>query len=208
MRSGPRSKRSPPQARPIAWATKVNGVSSQYGDPSWAAHQVLGPPNVFPKHGDIPQAWASAAPDTGTEWIEVGFARPSPIAAVVVYETFNPGAIVGVTLLTEDGESVAAPMDRAVAETSPEGSVHRRFELACTTGRVWAVRLELDSLRVPVERDRRDRRRALRSVAISSPKLCDPHHAVMEGSCSTVTSPAFMDALVGSASRSCNSRRI
>jgi OmpA-OmpF porin, OOP family len=142
--------RSPPQARqPIVWATTVNGVSSQYGDTSWAARQVLGPPNVFPNHGDIPQAWASAAPDGGTEWIEVGFAPPSSIAAVVVYETFNPGALAGVTLLTEDGASVAVSTDREVAETSPEGSVHRRFELACTPRRVRAVRLDLDSLRVP-----------------------------------------------------------
>lgn len=48
-----------------------------------------------------------------------------------------------------NGATVAAPMDQEVAETSPEGSVHRRFELACSQGRVQAVRLELDSVRVP-----------------------------------------------------------
>jgi hypothetical protein len=139
----------PPPKQPIAWASTVRGFSSQYGDPSWAATQVLGPPNVFPKHGDIPQAWASHGPDDGAEWIEVGFARPSAIAAVVIYETYNPGAVARVTLTMENGATIAAPMDQEVAETSPEGSVHRRFELACTQGRVQAVRLELDSVRVP-----------------------------------------------------------
>lgn len=133
---------------PVAWASEVRGVSSQYGTSGWAANQVLGPPDVFPKHGDIPQAWASQAPDNGAEWIEVGFARPSEIAAVVIYETFNPGAIARVTLKLEDGTIVTVPTDREVVETSPEGSVQRRFELACTQRRALAVQLELDSARV------------------------------------------------------------
>jgi hypothetical protein len=132
----------------IAWATAVRGFSTQYGDPSWAATQVLGPPNVYPKHGDIPQAWASLGPDDPAEWIEVGFAHPSPIAAVVVYETYNPGAISRVTLQMEGG-AVIAMLSGQIAETSPDGSVQRRFDLPCTRDRVQAVRIDLDSARVP-----------------------------------------------------------
>lgn len=127
----------------------VRGVSSQYGTSAWAATQVLGPPNVFPKHGDIPQAWATLGPDDGAEGIEVGFARPSEISAVVIYETFNPGAVAHATLKLEDGTTAAVPVDREIVETSPGGSVERRFELACTQRRVLAVQLELDSVRVP-----------------------------------------------------------
>ncbi|HWO23941.1 MAG TPA: hypothetical protein VNO30_34600 [Kofleriaceae bacterium] len=139
---------SKPAPRRLAWASSVQGVSSQYGDPSWAATQVLGPPNVFPRHGDVPQAWASRGPDDPLEWIAVGFTRASSISAVVVYETFNPGAIVRVTLTAEGGASFEVPVEQADEETSPEGSVRRRFELPCTPYRVRTVRLELDSSRV------------------------------------------------------------
>ena len=139
---------APPRSTPTTWASAVRGFSSQYGTPSWAATQVLGPPNVYPKHGDLPQAWASRGPDDGIEWLEVSFDRPSPISAVVVYETFNPGAIARVTLTLEDGAIVSVPLDRQVAEPSPESSVRRRFELECTRGRVQAARLELDTTRV------------------------------------------------------------
>ena len=64
-----------PAPRPIVWASSVRGFSSQYDDPSWAATQVFGAPNVFPRHGDIPQAWASRGPDDPAEWIEVESAR-------------------------------------------------------------------------------------------------------------------------------------
>lgn len=139
---------APPRPRPIAWASSVEGFSSQYDDPSWAATQVLGPPDVFPRHGDLPQAWASRGPDDPAEWIAVGFARASPIAAVVVHETFNPGAIDRVALTSEDGTIFEVPVDPADVETSPAGSVRRRFELPCTPYRVRTVRLDLDSVRV------------------------------------------------------------
>jgi hypothetical protein len=144
--SMPESRAAPP--RPLAWASSVQGFSSQYDDPSWAATQVLGPPNVFPRHGDIAQAWASRGPDDPAEWIAVGFTRASSIAAVVVYETFNPGAIARVALTAEDGASFEVPVEQAAVETSSEGSVRRRFELACTPYRVRTVRLELDSILV------------------------------------------------------------
>lgn len=134
--------------RPIVWASSVNGFSSQYGAPSWAATQALGPPDVFPRNGDIPQAWASQLPDGPGEWIAVGFPRARAIAAVVVYETFNPGAIARVTLTADDGGSFEAPMGQADAETSPDGSVRRRFQLPCTPYRVRSVRIELDTARV------------------------------------------------------------
>jgi hypothetical protein len=142
-------ERSAAPPRPIAWASSVQGFSSQYGDPSWAATQALGPPDVFPRHGDLPQAWATLGPDDPAEWIAVGFDRASSIAAVVVHETFNPGAIARVALTSEDGARFEVPVDQAAVETSPEGSVRRRFELPCTPYRVRTVRLELDSTRVP-----------------------------------------------------------
>ena len=142
-------ERSVPPPRPIAWASSVQGFSTQYDDPLWAAAQALGPPNVFPRHGDVQQAWASRAPDDPGEWIAVGFARASAIAAVVVYETFNPGAIARVTLTSESGAIFEVPVDPADVETSPQGSVRRRFELACTPYQVRTVRLELDTMRVP-----------------------------------------------------------
>jgi hypothetical protein len=137
-----------PRPLPIAWASAVQGFSSQYDDPSWAATQVLGPPNVFPRHGDLPQAWASRLPDGPAEWIAVEFARASPIAEVVVYETFNPGSIARVALTAEDGSVHDVPVEPAEVEASPEGSAVRRFRLPCTAYRVRSVRLELDTAQV------------------------------------------------------------
>ena len=61
------------------WASKNLQVSSEWqkvggkwdsSGGKWSASQVLGAPDVFPKSGDLPQAWASKAKG-GKEWIEV-----------------------------------------------------------------------------------------------------------------------------------------
>ena len=38
----------------MQWAHLLKGFSSQYDTRSWAAVQVVGPPKVYPNHGDLP----------------------------------------------------------------------------------------------------------------------------------------------------------
>ena len=69
---------------------------------NWSARHLLGPPDTF-LMGDLGTAWASATPDGQKEWIECGY-DPAVIASrVLVYETYNPGALTAVTTIDGDG---------------------------------------------------------------------------------------------------------
>ena len=128
-------------AQPI-WATTVRGFSSEYTADAWSARQVLGAPDVYPGTGDDEHAWASATADGRAEWLEVGFAQPRPISAVEVYETFNPGAVGRLELVTTTGRRI-------------EVKTHRRYpdarqvvQVECTSEPIAAVRVHVDSKRV------------------------------------------------------------
>jgi tetratricopeptide (TPR) repeat protein len=123
------------------WATSVRAVSSQYGVSSWSAAQALGPPDTYPAYGDARTAWASLAEDGGPETIEVGFAEPVRARAIVVYETFNAGAITTVELVMAGGRRVVY---RGAPVATRETRIHS-VELPCTPEPVLAVKLVLDS---------------------------------------------------------------
>lgn len=72
------------------WVSRVRGFSSAY-DRGWEATCIIGPPSVYPRHGDIWGAWAPLR-STGThEWIEIEFSRPVYPTGILIFETFNPG---------------------------------------------------------------------------------------------------------------------
>jgi hypothetical protein len=126
----------------VEWATSVRDVSSEYSDNGWSARQALGPPDVFPAEGDVPQAWASLTPDAAVEFIEVGYERPMRASGVDIYETFNPGAVTLVQLFSAQQEVVSVA-------TSPTSDQPLRARLACTEEPIVAVKLTLDSAAVP-----------------------------------------------------------
>ncbi|WP_414665119.1 tetratricopeptide repeat protein [Horticoccus sp. 23ND18S-11] len=49
------------------------------------------------------EAWCPAQQNSGEDWIELTFARPTPARGVRVRQTFNPGAIVKVEAVATDG---------------------------------------------------------------------------------------------------------
>lgn len=69
---------------------------------SWGIEQVTGPPNTR-TYGDQPTAWASQTQDGQPEWIEVQYAQSVKPFEIVVYETYNPGAITKVTAFDQFG---------------------------------------------------------------------------------------------------------
>jgi hypothetical protein len=71
----------------------------------WGPEQATGPPDT-PAAGDFTSAWASLTPDGQDEWLLLEYAEPILPAAVLVHETFNPGALVRVTVFKLDGEEV------------------------------------------------------------------------------------------------------
>lgn len=63
---------------------------------SWSVEQVTGPPNT-PGAGDLATAWASQSQDGQAEWILLEYSHRIEAQAVIVHETYNPGALVRVT---------------------------------------------------------------------------------------------------------------
>ncbi len=132
-----------PERATVMWASSVLGFSSQYSEDSWSARQALGVPNVYPQHGDLAHAWASRGPDDNAEWIELGYASPHAVSAVEIYETFNPGAVDTVELITTSGRRIELhPQGEDVTKT---GAAKLVIETACTTEPIAAVRVNLAS---------------------------------------------------------------
>jgi beta-lactamase regulating signal transducer with metallopeptidase domain len=69
--------------------------------PAWSALQATGAPNVE-QGGDNPHAWAPLTEDGQPEWLELEWQEPVRAAAILVYESFNPGALVRVTVNGDD----------------------------------------------------------------------------------------------------------
>lgn len=143
------AKRKPPPEVAdslILWSKSVVDVSTQYSEDAWSANQVLGPPDVFPSYGDHNKAWASHGADDRDEWIEVAFEADERVSGVEIYETFNPGAIDKLELITVKGRRIELPITNDPA--APNTSVKRVFDTRCTQERVRSVRVHLDSQRV------------------------------------------------------------
>jgi hypothetical protein len=71
----------------------------------WGPEQATGEPDT-PDYGDIVTAWASKTEDAEVEWLALEYAEPCQPVAVIVHETFNPGAVYRVTGFRENGEEV------------------------------------------------------------------------------------------------------
>ena len=76
----------------IRYADSVISYSSQYSANQWSADQILGPPDVYPRYGDLGNAWAPIR-DVGRQFIELYYSNPAPVQSISVYETYTPGAI-------------------------------------------------------------------------------------------------------------------
>jgi hypothetical protein len=71
----------------------------------WDTDQVLGRPDT-PGAGDIRTAWASAHQDDQPEWLLLEYRRAVRPRAVLIHETFNPGAVTRVTAFDAGGSEV------------------------------------------------------------------------------------------------------
>jgi hypothetical protein len=112
----------------------------------WGPEQATGPPDT-PAAGDFTSAWASLTPDGQDEWMLLEYAEPILPAAVLVHETYNPGALVRVTAFKLDGEEVEVwkgkdPTTHDAGKGVSEIAVNVEFK----TNR---VKIYLDSKAVP-----------------------------------------------------------
>jgi hypothetical protein len=129
------------------WADHVISFSSQWADDQWSASRALGPPDVFPRSGDHPQAWASREADGAVEHLEVGFTQPRRLKALDIFETYNPGAVSRVEAVTTSGKRLVLYQGKAVP--MGQGAHKRHLDFDCTDEAIAAVRLTLDSAAVP-----------------------------------------------------------
>lgn len=132
-----------PPAPPIVWAASVRGFSSQWSESSWSAAQVLGPPQIFPASGDDARAWASKGADDRVEWIEVGLDAPRRLSAVQLFESYNPGAVTRIELVSTSGARHVAYAGDPMRMGEVAGQ--RTFDFACTDEPIAAIRVTLDS---------------------------------------------------------------
>lgn len=89
------------------------------GKRPWGPEQATGAPDT-PGAGDIQTAWASRSADGQDEWLELEYAEAVEPAAVVIHETYNPGAVYKVTAYTKTGMEALLwegrdPTDRTAA---------------------------------------------------------------------------------------------
>jgi hypothetical protein len=83
------------------FAVKAN-ASSEYDKNGWSAMQAAGTPNTK-TCGDQPTAWASRN-SNGKDWLLLQYDRPVIPTRIVVYQTFNPGAVSQVEAIGDDGK--------------------------------------------------------------------------------------------------------
>lgn len=100
----------------------------------WGPEQATGAPDTWPNSGDLTTAWASATPDGQREWLELTYKTAVRPSAVLVYETYNPGAVDRVTGYDANGKEVEiwAGADPTAAGTDKGISViavHPDFDL-------------------------------------------------------------------------------
>ena len=75
------------------WVDTIIDFSTEYSPGSWSANQVIGPPDVFPAYGDIEEAWAAETTGDQREFFELKFKTAVHAEEVLIYETYNPGAV-------------------------------------------------------------------------------------------------------------------
>ena len=78
-------------------------ASSEYSSSSWSAEQATGGPDTT-TCGDNPTAWASS-PSHGEDWILLTYEKALIPTRILIYETYNPGAITKVEAIKENGEA-------------------------------------------------------------------------------------------------------
>jgi len=81
------------------WVSEVISFASEYssGVGSWGADNLIGPPQTFPRYGDISTAWAPSTNTGSEEFLQVKFPRPVYICGVDIFETWNPGCVVKIS---------------------------------------------------------------------------------------------------------------
>ena len=130
------------------WAIQAT-ANSEYSSDQWSAAKLVGPPDVYPRYGDINGAWAAqqARQNSDDLYIELTYEQAVVVEYVDIYETYNPGAVVKIELI--DSTNTVYGMWRGVAEAAPKESRVFRIANSQVNIPVNRVRIYLDGKAVP-----------------------------------------------------------
>ncbi|HLX63571.1 MAG TPA: hypothetical protein VKX17_20040 [Planctomycetota bacterium] len=114
---------------------------------AWGPEQATGEPDTF-QAGDMQTAWASRTQDDQPEWLMLDYEKAVNITKVKVYETYNPGALVRVTVFDEKtGKEIEVWQGK---DPTPMGAGMGVSEIALAEPRnSKRVKIYLDSPHVP-----------------------------------------------------------
>jgi len=104
----------PPSEPDVQWGA-IAYASTEYGNPDWSAGQATGAPDTS-ECGDYTTAWAASGSNSPDDWLEVHYAKPMFAEEIRIYETYNPGSIVKVEVITVVADYIT------VWEGDPEAS--------------------------------------------------------------------------------------
>jgi hypothetical protein len=129
-----------PQVREaLERASKQQGAGK-----SWGASRAVGPPDANPDTDD-PNAWASAQPDGGREWLELDYSTALVATSVRIYEVNMRGAVAEVHV--RDSGGVWHTVWTGTTPTQASGPLTIEFQ--ATSYAVNGVRVVLDTSRSP-----------------------------------------------------------
>lgn len=135
-------------AQEVQWAAEVIRYSSQYGQTSYSAQQVLGAPNMLPRFGSSQVAWAPAKEDnTIIDYVWVRFEEPIQVQQIVIAENLNPGAISKIYLFNEKNRRKLVYENDDFGGFYGPGRLFRHF-IDRTEYKVTSLRLELNTAAV------------------------------------------------------------
>lgn len=123
------------------WAIDAE-ASSEYGEENYGAVQVLGEPDTL-DYGDLSTAWASETADGDIEALLVAFEIPVVPAAVEIYESYSPGAIISI-------EAYDANIDDFVVLWSGEAAAAAE-ELRTFSPALTQIEFATDILRITLD---------------------------------------------------------
>lgn len=92
------------------WGASIRDASSEYNTTEWAARQALGRPDVFPRYGDVPGAWAPSSPDNPFDYVDVLFPQAVDAGEIWVFET-NGGGVYLISAINPDGSMTALALE-------------------------------------------------------------------------------------------------
>jgi hypothetical protein len=128
------------------WYVWRDLTSVQRPKRGWGPEQATGEPDTN-MAGDIVTAWASQSQDDQDEWLTLEYAEPINPTAVLVYETYNPGAVTRVTAFKLDGEEVE--LWKGQDPTTPDNEIGVSEIPVKVEFKTARVKLYVESTKVP-----------------------------------------------------------